>query len=118
MGNGKKTYDSAKALLMRWGHFQLGWAEVAPDTKVQVGCLSEGNGWGASANLRHPIELPHLSAAVHQEVDLGHPSHCLQVGTPVTVVAKTLFLWTANPLKIMCVAWGRAGAGGRGRSWC
>ena len=29
VGIGKKTYEAGKKLLLRWGHFQLGWAEVS-----------------------------------------------------------------------------------------
>ncbi|KAG1679615.1 hypothetical protein FOA52_006132 [Chlamydomonas sp. UWO 241] len=64
VGRGKKTYEAAKQLLMCWGHFQLGWAEVAPNTRVER-------------------------------------------GSPVVVVAKTLFVWCANPLKVMYIDEGR-----------
>lgn len=28
VGNGKRAYERAKALLKRWAHFQLSWAQV------------------------------------------------------------------------------------------
>jgi len=37
LGTGEEDYKRAKKLLKEWGHFQLGWAQVASDTPVRVG---------------------------------------------------------------------------------
>lgn len=37
IGYGRKTYDQTKQLLSSWGQFQLPWAQVQPDTKLEVG---------------------------------------------------------------------------------
>lgn len=61
-------------MLGRWGHFQLGWAAVDPDTGTAE-------------------------------------------GAPLTVTAKTLFLWTCNPLRIVWVGrWAGRGSGVRAKA--
>mmetsp|Transcript_4551 Transcript_4551/g.8484 ORF Transcript_4551/g.8484 Transcript_4551/m.8484 type:complete len:217 (+) Transcript_4551:157-807(+) len=37
LGYGGEVYEKAKKVLNRWGHFQLGWAEVDPTTPVETG---------------------------------------------------------------------------------
>jgi uncharacterized protein (UPF0548 family) len=38
LGEGEAVFQSAKAALARWEHFQLGWVEAVPaDTPIQVG---------------------------------------------------------------------------------
>ncbi|KAL6751569.1 hypothetical protein V8C86DRAFT_2775533 [Haematococcus lacustris] len=58
VGYGYPCFEAAKALLLSWGQFQLGWAEVSPSTSTAP-------------------------------------------AAPVVVVAKSLCLWSANPLRIV-----------------
>jgi hypothetical protein len=37
VGYGRKTYDTTKGLLSRWGQFQLPWAQVRPETPLKPG---------------------------------------------------------------------------------
>ena len=60
IGSGKKVYGKARQLLMRWEHFNLGWAFT---------------------------NCPKVA-----------------VGEPVIVVAKSIGLWTINPLRINSVS--------------
>lgn len=38
LGHGQKTYEQAVAALLRWRHFDLGWAKIVPaDTAIELG---------------------------------------------------------------------------------
>eukprot|EP00967_Tisochrysis_lutea_P152307 scaffold298063_cov23-Tisochrysis_lutea.AAC.1 len=96
VGKGSKAYEEAKAALKRWAHFQLGWAQVSLNY-----CY---------LHLVSFTIAPHPTAArliplgaFHASTLLGtvDPATPVKGGTPVCVVAKTLFAWTANPLQVV-----------------
>ena len=57
IGRGAGDYARAKGMMRRWGHFQLGWSEVAPDTGVKEGdlvcvCANVAGVW-----IRNPLRV-------------------------------------------------------------
>lgn len=59
VGRGAEDYREARELLERWGHFQLGWTYVRPDTPVR-----EGAGVCVAARLglwvRNPLRVVYV----------------------------------------------------------
>ncbi|ACO67194.1 predicted protein [Micromonas commoda] len=63
IGRGAGDYARAKGMMRRWGHFQLGWSEVAPDTGVKEGdlvcvCANVAGVW-----IRNPLRVVYAEEA-------------------------------------------------------
>lgn len=93
LGSGERTYRKAVECLRKWEQFQLGWAEVDPNTEIQVGkgvCVMAKSFLVWTLN---PLRITYVDKENHEGKQLYAYGHTTQRGHMLAGEEKFQLEW-------------------------